>query len=84
MSVNFFRDIRFKFLFVVKQCLYIRAPLDCVGVSGGGPTDFAWLSGVLAWMLDVLLYFTASFFGGGVHGLWSCDMLSANNIGERH
>jgi len=37
----------------------------------------------VAWMLDVHLYFTASFLMGGVHGLWRCGQLSANNIGER-
>jgi hypothetical protein len=27
---------------------------------------------------------SASFLVGGVHGLWRCVQLSANNIGERH
>ena len=42
-----------------------------------------WLVGVVAWMLDVHLYFTASFLVRGVHGLWRCGQLSADNIGER-
>ena len=29
----------------------------------------------MAWMLDVHLYFTASFLVGGVHGLWRCVQL---------
>ena len=38
---------------MAKQRLHNRAPLGCVGVSGGGPSIFAWLGGVMAWMSDV-------------------------------
>jgi len=38
--------------------------LGYVGVSAGGPSVLRGLGGVVAWMLVVHLYFTASFVGG--------------------
>ena len=43
----------------------------------------------MAWLLDVHLYFTASFVVGGVHGLWRRGQLSVKpedgpHIGPKH
>jgi len=37
-SLMFFVVFASNFCFMAKQCLYNRALLSCVGVSGGGPS----------------------------------------------